>query len=125
MLKTTITFSVFLMVVSAFGLLFFPTKMLSVVGIASNPRMNFLLRVSGVGVASLIPGVWVVRTAAPSPLARAVLSGLAIYMFLSSVVDFLAYTQSIVNTASIPSIMLRIVLGSLIVWSIVKEKSQN
>ncbi|MEP7136267.1 MAG: hypothetical protein ABI904_15170 [Chloroflexota bacterium] len=125
MLKNTIAISALLMVISAFGLLFFPAKMLSVVGIIGNPQTEFLLRVSGVGVASLIPGVWAVRTAAPSLLARAVLSGLAIYMFLSSAVDFLAYTQAIVNAASIPSITLRILIGCLITWSIIKEKPQK
>ena len=125
MLKNTITFSVLLMVISAFGLLFFPAKMLSIVGIVSTPQTNFLLQVSGVGVVSLIPGIWATRTTAYTPLSRAVLSGLAIYMLLSSVVDFRAYAQSIVNAASIPSIMLRALLGCILIWSLVKEKSQK
>ncbi len=124
MLKNTITFSVLLMAVSAFGLLLFPSKMLSVVGIVSNPQLSFLLQASGVGVAALIPGIWSVRNAAPSLLSRAVLYGLAIYMFLSSIVDLLAYVQSIVNTASIPSIFLRLILGSIIIWSLIKEETQ-
>jgi hypothetical protein len=125
MLKNTIMFSVLLMTASAIGLLFFPSKMLAVVGIVSNPQADFLLRVSGVGVAALIPGAWASRMSTASPVSRAVLMGLAIYMFLSSVVDFFAYRQSIVNAASIPSIGLRIVLGGIILWHLIKEKTQK
>jgi len=124
MLKSTILFSVLLMAVSAIGLLFFPSKMLGVVGIVSNLQTDFLLRVSGVGVASLIPGVWVSRTSTASPVSRAVLMGLVTYMFLSSIVDFLAYRQSIVSTSSLPSIGLRILLGGIILWHLIKEKAQ-
>jgi hypothetical protein len=123
MLKHTITFSVALMAVSAIGLLFFPSTMLSVVGIPGSPQSDFLLRVSGVGVVSLIPGLWASRTASASPVSRAVLGGLVIYMFLSSVVDFLAYGQSIVNAASIPSIGLRMLLGGIVLWHLVNNKA--
>jgi hypothetical protein len=110
-LKYIITFTVLLLVISAIGLLFFPSKMLGVVGIGSNDQMEFLLRASGVGVASLIPSAWASRTSTASPVSRAVLIGLVVYMFLSSMVDLQAYTQSIVNSASIPSIAFRIFLG--------------
>jgi hypothetical protein len=120
-LKNIITFTTLLLVISAIGLLFFPSKMLAVVGIVSNDQMDFLLRTSGVGVASLIPGAWASRTSITSPVSRAVLIGLAIYMFLSSVVDFHAYTQSIVNTASIPSIGFRVLLGTAILWLALKK----
>ena len=110
-LKYIITFTVLLLVISAIGLLFFPSKMLGVVGIVSNDQMEFLLRASGVGVASLIPSAWASRTSTASPVARAVLIGLVVYMFLSSMVDLQAYTRSIVNSASIPSIAFRIFLG--------------
>jgi hypothetical protein len=110
-LKYIITFTVLLLVISAIGLLFFPSKMLGVVGIVSNDQMEFLLRASGVGVVSLIPSAWASRTSTASPVARAVLIGLVVYMFLSSMVDLQAYTQSIVNSASIPSIAFRIFLG--------------
>jgi hypothetical protein len=112
--KSVITFTTLLLAVSAVGLLFFPSKMLAVVGIAGSDQLDFLLRTSGVGVASLVPGAWAARTATASPVSRAILIGLAIYMFLSSVVDFHAYTQSIVNTASIPSIAFRVLLGTAI-----------
>jgi len=111
MFKNIITFTTLLLVISAIGLLFFPSKMLVVVGIVGNDQLDFLLRASGVGVASLIPGAWALRTSPVSPVSRAVLIGLTTYMFLSSIVDFHAFTQSIVNTASIPSIAFRVLLG--------------
>ena len=121
MLKILITFTAVLMALSAIGLLFFPTNMLAVVGIVGNAQMDFLLRTTGAGVAALIPGAWAVRNAPSSPLSSAVLTGLIGYLFLSSIVDFLAYTQSIVNTASIPSIAFRIILGAAILWLMRKE----
>ena len=99
--------------------------MLEVVGIVSNDQLDFLLRASGVGVASLVPGAWALRTAPGSPVSRAVLMGLAIYMFLSSVVDFHAFTQSIVNAASIPSIAFRVLLGVAILWLALKGNDKK
>ena len=121
MLKIVITFTAFLIALSAIGLLFFPTNMLAVVGIVGTEQMDFLLRTTGAGVAALIPGSWAVRNTPSSPLSRAVLTGLIGYLFLSSIVDFFAYIQSIVNTASIPSIALRIILGIVILGLMRKE----
>jgi hypothetical protein len=44
-----------------------------------------------------------------------VTTGLVGYLILSSVVDFQAYLQSLVNFASIPSIVLRLGLAAAIV----------
>ena len=113
MQKSVLTITTAVLAISAFGLLFFPSNMLGVVGISSSAQADFLLRTTGVGVAALIPGAWVARTlTASSPILRAVLLGLASYMLLSVAVDFQAFTQSIVNTASIPSMAFRILLGS-------------
>ena len=114
MFKNIITFTTLLLVISAIGLLFFPSKMLAVVGIVRNDQLDFLLRTSGVGVAALIPSAWALRTSTVSPVSRAVLIGLTVYMFLSPIVDFHAFTQSIVNIASIPSIAFRVLLGTAI-----------
>ena len=121
LLKNIVTFTALLMALSAIGLLFFPSSMLAVVGIVGNAQMDFLLRSAGVGVASLVPGAWAARTATASPVSRAVLVGLVGYLFLSSAVDFLAYTQAIVNTASIPSIAFRVLLGAVILWLMRKQ----
>jgi hypothetical protein len=121
MLKNVITFTALLMAISAIGLLFFPSRMLAVVGIVSDPQMDFLLRTSGVGVASLVPGAWTLRNSTNSPLSRGVLTGLIGYLFLSSLVDFLAHTQSIVNTASIPGIAFRVGLGIVILWLMYRD----
>ncbi len=120
-LKTLLTFISLLLALSAIGFLLFPSHMLAVAGIASNPQTDFLLRTAGVGLAALLPSAWAARTAPASPLSRTVLAGLAGYMFLSSAVDFHAYTQSLVNWSSIPSIAFRIVLGAVIVWQMLKE----
>ena len=125
MLKNIITFITLLLAVSAVGLLFFPSKMLAIVGIVSNDQMDFLLRASGVGVASLIPGAWASRTSTTSPVSRAVLIGLMIYMFLSSIVDFQAYTQSIVNAASVPSMAFRLLLGIAILLLVLKDMAKK
>jgi hypothetical protein len=125
MLKNVITFTAVLMAVSAIGFLFFPSNMLAVVGIVSNEEMDFLLRTAGVGVISLMPGVWALRTFTTSPLSRAVLTGLLGYLFLSSLVDLYAYIHLIVNAASLPSIAFRILLGSIILWLVRKETTER
>ena len=121
-----ITFITLLLAVSAVGLLFFPSKMLAIVGIVSNDQMDFLLRASGVGVASLVPGAWASRTSTTTlPVSRAVLIGLMIYMFLSSIVDFQAYTQSIVNAASVLSMAFRLLLGIAILLLVLKDMAKS
>jgi hypothetical protein len=120
-LRNIITFTILLLFVSAIGLLFFPSKMLAVVGITGNDELDFLLRTTGAGVASLIPGAWAVRSAVVSRVSRAVLIGLVVYLFLSSIVDFFDYKLSIVNTAAIPSIVFRIILGIVIFLLMRKE----
>ncbi len=125
MQKSILTFTALLLAVSAIGLLFFPSRMLSVVGIVGNEQLDFLLRASGVGVAALVPSAWASRISAASPVFRAVLMGLVLYMFLSSIVDFLAYTQSIVNAASIPSMAFRVLLGIAILWLALRDRTQK
>ena len=121
MLKQLITFTALLLALSAIGFLLFPSNMLAIVGITSNEQLDFLLRSAGVGVASLLPGIWAVKNDPASPVARAVLGGLIGYFVLSSVVDFHAYIQSIVNTASIPSIAFRVILAIVILLLMRKE----
>ena len=114
--KLIITFVVFLFAASAIGYLIFPSAMLSVVGIKSNDQMDFLVRTLAAAFVALIPGSWSARNRGNASLYPSVIFGLAIYMFLSSVVDFQAFLTHIVNSTSIPSILLRVVLGGVLLW---------
>lgn len=122
-LKYIVTFLIFVIAVSAIGYLFFPTNMLSVVGIVSNPPMDFLARTLGAALVALIPGLWVARNDLTSPAARASIIGLVTYLFASSLVDFYAYTQSLVNPVSLPSIAVRVILGIVILWLMWKKRA--
>ena len=114
--KVIITFVVILFAASAIGYLIFPSAMLSVVGIKSNDQMDFLVRTLAAAFVALIPGSWSARKRGNASLYPSVIFGLAIYMFLSSVVDFQAFLTHIVNSTSIPSILLRVVLGGVLLW---------
>ena len=115
-LQLIISFIVFLFAVSAVGYLIFPSAMLSVVGITGNDQTNFLVRTLAAALVALIPGAWNVRKKDNSALYPSVIAGLVLYMFLSSAVDFHAYLTHIVNGTSIPSILLRLVLGVALLW---------
>ena len=114
--KATITFVVFLFAASAIGYLIFPSAMLSIVGITSNHQMDFLVRTLAAALVALIPSSWSVRKGGSSSIYPSVIFGLVIYMFLSSVVDLHAYLTHVVNSTSIPSILLRVVLGGVLLW---------
>jgi hypothetical protein len=47
-----------------------------------------------------------------------VLIGLAAYMFASSLIDLYGFLNQIVGVAAVPSIVLRVILGAVIVWLI-------
>ena len=111
-----ITFVVLLFAASAIGYLIFPSAMLSVVGITSNDQMDFLVRTLAAALVALIPSSWGVRKPGSGSLHQSVIIGLAIYMFLSSVVDLHAFLTHIVNSTSIPSILLRLLLGGVLLW---------
>jgi hypothetical protein len=114
--SVVIPFIVVLFAISAIGYFVFPDKMLSVVGITSNAQMEFLVRTLAAALVALIPSAWAVRHKIDSPLYRPILAGIAGYMFLSSAVDLYAYASNIVNTASVPSIIFRVLLGGIVVW---------
>ena len=114
--QATVTFVVFLFAASALGYLISPSIMLSIVGITSNDQMDFLVRTLAAALVALIPSSWSVRKGGSSSLYQSVIFGLAVYMFLSSAVDLHAYLTHIVNSTAIPSIIVRVVLGSLLFW---------
>jgi hypothetical protein len=114
--QAVITFVVFLLAASAIGYMFFPSAMLSVVGITSNNQMDFLVRTLAAALVALIPSTWSARKRENPALFRSVVIGIAIYMFLSSVIDLHAYLTQIVNSVSIPSIVFRVALGGALLW---------
>ena len=114
--KAILTFVVFLFSVSAIGYLIFPATMLSVVGIISNNQMDFLVRTLAAALVALIPGAWSARRGGNASLYPSVVFGIVIYMFLSSAVDLHAFLTHIVNNASIPSVVFRILIGGMLLW---------
>lgn len=120
-LKALVTFVVFLFAVSAVGYLVFPAAMLSVVGIMSDAQTDFLVRTLAAALIALIPSAWSARTRGNSSLYRNVILGIAIYLFLSSAVDLHAFLTHLVNSTSIPSIVLRVLLGAVLLWLMPQE----
>lgn len=123
--KIIITTTTGLIAVSAIAELFFPSKMLAFVGITSNPQMDFLLRTTAAALIALLPSLWAARNNVITPATRSALFGIAVYMFLSSAVDFHAFTQRIVNSMSVPSIIFRVLLGVTILWLIMRGASKE
>ena len=119
--QIVVTFVFFLFAASAAGYLFFPSAMLSIVGITSNKHMDFLVRTLAAAFVALIPSSWSARKRGNPSLYPSVIFGLAIYMFLSSAVDLHAFLTHIVNGVSIPSILLRVILGGILLWLIPQQ----
>jgi len=105
---------VFLFAASAIGYVFFPSAVLSIVGIESTPQSDFLVRTLAVALIGFIPSAWVVGIRNDmSSLPQAAVIGLSIYLFLSSAVDLHAYFVHLVGSAAIPSSVVRMVMGWL------------
>ena len=111
-----IPFRILLIGVSAIAELIFPSQMLSFVGIPDNAQTDFLLRTTAVALLALLPGLCTALRNPNSPSSQSALLGTAAYMFLSSAVDFDAYTQGILNSTSVSSVIFRVLLGIAIVW---------
>lgn len=114
--EVIIIFVVLLFAASALRYVLFPSAMLSVVGMTSNPQTDFLVRTLAAALVALIPSSWAARKRGNSALHQSVMLGLAIYMFLSSAVDLHSYLTHMVGAASLPSIALRVVLGGVFLW---------
>ena len=78
--------------------------------------MDFLVRTLAAALVALNSGMWSARKKGNLSLFPSVVFGIAIYMFLSSEVDLQAFFQQIVNGASIPSIVFRVVIGGALLW---------
>jgi hypothetical protein len=109
---------VILLVVSALGYLLVPAAMLGIVGMDSNPQVTFLVRTLAAALLALSSAAWVARRRDGTSGQRSVLIGLAGYMFASSLVDLYGFINQVVGVASLPSIVLRVILGAVVVWLI-------
>jgi hypothetical protein len=123
--RVIIIVTTLLITFSAIAELLFPSKMLAFVGIPRSPQTDFLLRTTSVASLALLPSVWTARHNANSPASRSALLGIVVYMFLSSIVDFQAFTQAIVNSMSVPGVIFRFLLGSTSLWLLVKGSSEE
>jgi len=110
---------------SAIAELLFPSQLLAFVGITNTPQTEFLLRTTSVALIAILPSLWTARNDAKSPASRSALLGIALYMFLSSAVDFQAFTRGIVNSMSVPSVVFRVLLGIMILWLIMRGASKE
>ena len=109
---------VILLAASALGYLLVPAAMLRIVGMDSTPQVTFLVRTLAAALLALSPGAWVARRRDGTSGQRGVLIGLAGYMFASSLVDLYGFINQVVGIASLPSIVLRVILGAVLVWLI-------
>lgn len=114
--KIIIAFTILLIACSAIAEILFPSKMLAFVGIVSNRQMDFLLQTTAVALMSFLPSIWSARNEINSIASRNAVFGIATYMFLSSLVDYQAFTKEIVNQMSIPSIIFRCLLGGILFY---------
>ena len=114
--EAIVIFVVFLFAASAVGYFVFPSAMLSVVGIVSDDQMDFLVRTLVAAFVAMIPSAWTAKKRGNTSLYPSVILGLAIYMFLSSIVDLHAFLTDIVISASLPSIAIRVLVGGLLLW---------
>lgn len=106
--------SIVVFAIIGLGYLFAPGTMLSVVGISSTATVEFLMRTEG--VALLAGAGFLAATTDARPTRQwIVLSSLAAYYFLSSIVDLLAFNDEIVGSLAVPSIAIRIAVGALCV----------
>jgi hypothetical protein len=109
---------VILLVASALGYLLVPSAMLGIVGMESDPQVKFLVRTLAAALLALSPGAWAARRREHTSAQRSVLVGLAAYMFASSLVDLYGFLNQLVGVAAVPSIILRVLLGAVLVWLI-------
>ncbi len=122
--KIMVTITALFIACSAIGELLIPSEMLRFVGIASSQETTFLLRTTAVALLALLPSLWSARNGVLSPASRNALAGVAAYMFLSSAVDYQAFTQGIVNTMAVPNVTLRVLWGIAILVFTFRDTSK-
>lgn len=108
--------TIFLLAAAAVGYLFAPAQMFAVVGLAAVPDSVFLAQTLAAAFVGMLPMAWQVRRRRGGAGESAVLAGLALYMFVGSGVDLVAYFNRLVGFAAVPSIGFRTVLGLVLAW---------
>jgi hypothetical protein len=96
--------------VTGLAYLLVPGLALSVVGVPSAQTSDFLLRTEGVALLCGAGVLWATSDARSRGMRLALVS-LAVYYVLGSAVDLAAFAQGVVGPASVPSAVVRIVLG--------------
>jgi len=66
--------------------------------------------------------LWILRKGDYAKFPAAIRIGLTIYMFISSAIDFFAHQEGIVNAASVPSIIFRVLIGIAILMPVLKSR---
>ncbi len=109
--KGLVTLSAIAFAVTGLGYLVAPGTMLSVVGIESAATSDFLIRTEGVALIAGAGFLWAVREGTPTQF-RLVLLSLAFYYFVGTLIDLTAFDHGVVGTASVPSGVARVAVGS-------------
>jgi hypothetical protein len=91
-----------------------PGLALGMVGIEPSPTSEFLLRTEGVPLLFGAALLWAIRDGGHR-LERIALLALAGYYVGGSAIDLVAYADGVVGPASIPSAVVRIVVGGICV----------
>jgi len=110
-----------LVVFGATALAYFvvPAASLRVVGIASDPTEQFLLRTLAAALLAFVPPLWLAAARPSTSLRYGLVWGVVTYLVASSLVDLAAYMGDIVSGLSIPSAAVRIVLAG---WLVVLQR---
>ena len=117
--KALLWISVAAFTLTGLGYLLAPVTMLSVVGVASEPTTEFLIRTEGVALLFGAACVWTVLDGS-ARATRIVLTALAFYYIVGSVIDLQAFSTGVVGQAAVPSAIIRIVTGGLCLVSAVR-----
>lgn len=104
-----------LFMVSAAGYIIAPSTMLSVVGIQGTQQNSFLVQTLSAALISFIPIVYAVtQNKSTTNYRKYILISISAYMLLSSIVDTYGFVTLVVNSVSIPSIVIRLFLGGIV-----------
>jgi len=117
--RALIVTSAALFMLFGLGYLIAPGVLLAVIGVTSNPTNDFLVRTEGVALLTGAGLLWAVRDGRRRHL-RGALLALAVSFILGSLVDLVAFTQTIAGPAALPSGAIRIGIGVVCFLSAVR-----